>query len=265
MLRLKFIFLLIYLYSTLGWTYNYPADHTNVYAFPATGDSVDQFVTTQKIINFLNQTYKAQIQSEYDINFGWHFEWDKNYLAAGSNIYNGEGYIMLWGGFVRAPGASPSLIALTLCHEIGHFLGGSPKQHFNGDVQEHWSSSEGQADWFAAKECLPLVYHELKNLFTAGDPSSYQATKLCQKTINPDQCKWILSTGQEFLDFSFYYFSDSKSQKTSLLNTAPEKPEQTLINTYPSDQCRLDTYKAGGLCASQAAEKCQRPACWFVP
>ena len=251
---------LVLCFTSSVWGYQYPEGRATVFEYPPTTESIHQLIDTQRLINFLNDTYAVQIQQKHDARFVWKFEWDKNHLAAGSNIYEQEASIMLWGGFVRAPGSSFSLIALTLCHEVGHFLGGSPRQHFNNDPEEHWSSAEGQSDWFAAKECLPLIYTQFKN--EIGDVNS--PNTVCHQTQSPSQCHWISSAGQEFTDFSFYYFGGNSVKKATIGQSATERPEKTLINTYPSDQCRLDTYKAGALCSAGLDKYCQRPRCWFA-
>ena len=255
-----FKLLFVFLFASVGLGYQYPDGRATVFEYPATTESINQLIYTQRLISFLNDTYSVQIQQKHLARFVWKFEWDKNHLAAGSNIYQQEASIMLWGGFVRAPGSTLSLVALTLCHEIGHFLGGSPRQHFNNEPDEHWSSAEGQADWFAAKECLPLVYQKFKN-----DLNDVQSQNVaCNQAQSSRQCHWISSAGLEFTDFSFYYFGGSSVKKATIGQSAAERPDKTLINTYPSDQCRLDTYKVGALCSAGLDKYCQRPRCWFA-
>lgn len=202
-------------------------------------------------------------------NLFWDFRWDQNYLGAGSNYYQNQFTIMLYGGHIRAEGSDFDLIAFTLCHELGHYLGGNPKQrihNLNGD----WSSAEGQSDWFAAKVCLPQLYSYFKTNFPHRLNSKWHplAIKQCENNQETDKCAWILNIAQNFAGFSHYYFQ-REEVKADLSANAREIVPTTLYNIYPSTQCRLDTIRSAALCATKlnstilGQQQCLRPRCWF--
>lgn len=190
--------------------------------------------------------YSAAVHA-HDTAFAWDFSWEKPWLGAGSKLYEGTFSIMLWGGFVRAEGMTLRGLEFTICHEFGHFLGGEPRQTFPFET-ESWSSVEGQADWWAASVCLPTLYR-LRGLKTSAARDR------------------ILKAGLDFARFAqSQYEKDSPS--VSLDKAAPERPASTLVLSYPSLQCRLDTIRLGADCIvsdEDASGQCERPRCWFVP
>jgi predicted SprT family Zn-dependent metalloprotease len=244
------------------------------YQFADDGVYTDRLLYTSEIMNYLAQTYTQEINQNFSkAQFKWNFDWSQNYLGAGSNLYQGTFSIMLYGGYVRAKGSTFQLIALTLCHEMGHYLGGAPKQRLENKNQEGWSSSEGQADWFAAQSCMPKLFQ----FFKKSKPQRLQIDlnlvdkKLCQtsslKSVLVEQCQWILSAGLNFTGFAKHYY-DRSLEPASLQKMASEKPDVTLHSTYPSLQCRLDTFHFGAMCTASLndhSEFCVRPRCWYNP
>lgn len=181
--------------------------------------------------------------------FAWDFGWEKPWLGAGSMLdENGTFKILLWGGFVRATKMTSLALEATICHEFGHLLGGPPKQMFpvaGSDVrEEHWSSAEGQSDWFAATVCLPTVY---------------RARGLSDDEIQAR----VAQAGLEFALFSHHHF-ESDVPLPSLQASAKETPSTTLHTAYPSLQCRLDTYRLGAGCSISQQSCPARPRCWFA-
>lgn len=188
--------------------------------------------------------------------FSWDFDWEKPWLGAGSNLKEGDAFeggartfeIMLWGGFIRSDRMTLPALEFTLCHEFGHFLAGEPKQVFPSDTQPHWSSAEGQSDWWAATRCLPKLYRA--------------------RGLNADEIETRTRTaGLDFARFAEFHFE--KESKSSLNTTAAETPAATLTLVYPSVQCRLDTVRIGAACARanethETANLCRRPRCWYV-
>ena len=187
--------------------------------------------------------------SKKGAQFAWDFDWTQPGLGAGSRFdtdTSGPTFrILLWGGFVRAEKMTRPVLEFTLCHELGHFLGGSPRQVFS----ESWSSAEGQADWWAASVCLPRVYR------ARGFNSA-------------DQRERIRQAGIDFARFVEFYYetnngTDPREEASALERTALEQPPATLTLSYPTTQCRLDTIRLGADCASGDGS-CHRPRCWFV-
>jgi hypothetical protein len=129
--------------------------------------------------------------------------------------------ISILGGMLSHPSMNSSVLLMLLCHEVGHYLGGPPLKSRNG-----WSSTEGQADYFSALECL--------------------------KNFELEEGDFLNSA----LELTSIYAEVSQQGKPSL-----ESCDETIASRtnfgYPSAQCRLDTLLSGwrGL---------KRPMCWFV-
>lgn len=181
--------------------------------------------------------------------FAWDFDWEKPWLGAGSLMDSqGTFKIMLWGGFIRSTKMTMLALEATICHEFGHLLGGLPKQMFpvsgSDTREEHWSSAEGQSDWFAATICLPALY---------------RARGLNELEIQAR----VAQAGLDFSLFSHHHF-EPLSPLPSLAASAKETPSSTLHTAYPSLQCRLDTFRLGADCSNSKQPCPPRPRCWFA-
>lgn len=178
------------------------------------------------------------------------YDWENPYFAGGSMDKGTYFQVILWGGLVRAPGASLEVLAGILCHEIGHTMGEEPRQTFTG---AEWSSSEGQSDFFAGRTCIPeflKAHPELATKVSTEALSVCEGNQLCARTAQ---------VGLEMVRF-FQKYDSQKSAPVSLLTPAPASKE-LLRNVYPSVQCRLDTYTAGAQC--QLGGTCRPPVCWL--
>jgi len=273
MLLFKLILMVIFL-CQIALSYELKDQDPIQYRFVDDGSYSERLAYTIELMSYLKSEYSLQIkQSNMLADFNWNFDWKQDHIGAGSNFYDGQFSIMLYGGYVRATGSTFELIALTLCHELGHYLGGTPRQRLYDKNKEDWSSSEGQSDWFAAHSCLPKVYQ----YFNKNSPQKLKVVlndkdkDICALVDNTNenslnQCRWIMSAGLNFADFVRHY-TDRSIEKPSLSAVSPEKPLITLHSQYPSVQCRLDTFRVGALCsvANNKAHFCIRPRCWFNP
>jgi hypothetical protein len=79
--------------------------------------------------------------------------WDSPSLNAQAWMLESNRYVRVYGGLVRHSAISKYGLALTLAHETGHHLGGSPH-----DPQMRWMTWQGQADYWAAQVAMPLVF-----------------------------------------------------------------------------------------------------------
>lgn len=177
-------------------------------------------------------------------------EWDSPYFAGFAIDKGAYMQISLWGGTARAPEATIPALAGILCHELGHILAGAPNQTLSGS---EWSSTEGQSDFYAARDCLPEFLKEHPELLTTVEPevlSVCQGHKLCARTAQ---------AGLDLVRF-FNRFDPIQIKTLSVLKPASAS-SHLLVNVYPSNQCRLDTYVQGALC--QLEGSCRAPVCWL--
>lgn len=177
-------------------------------------------------------------------------EWENPYFGAFAKKNSDTMQISLWGGMARAPGATPGALAAILCHELGHIVGGQPRQTIPG---VEWSSSEGQSDFFAASQCLPSFLNKYPDLVSSFDP---EVMAVCKENLT---CARTLQAGLEMSRLLQKY--SYREYVPVSLNVTEKETAELLRNKYPSDQCRLDTFKNGALC--QLGNSCRAPSCWF--
>lgn len=178
------------------------------------------------------------------------FEWENPYFAAFAKNQGPLMSISLWGGMARAPGVNKLILVTLLCHELGHFIGGEPKQHISG---AEWASTEGQSDFYAASVCVPNFVK------SHPDVISEISSEVAQRCGPNNDCKVVLQAGWDTVRFLQRY-SFRNFVPVSLGNR--EKATPVLVrDSYPSDQCRLDTFVAAAAC--QSGGKCTPPNCWL--
>jgi hypothetical protein len=178
-------------------------------------------------------------------------DWANPYFTAHARYQGNKAQVVLWGGFLRAPGMQDEVLVTALCHELGHLIGGAPLQTI--DQLENFST-EGQADFFATSRCAadflaqyPDYSHEISD----------EVTTYCQENLD---CARALSGGVKTIRFmeKWGYVDYFPAQ----LFTPEKATDKFIPNTYPSQQCRLDTFAAGARCLIPGAT-CARPRCWW--
>ena len=105
------------------------------------GISEEQFNT---VIDKVNDVYAPLVAQE-----GGTLKIVKNWTDATVNAYaqrQGTTYLVsMFGGLARHETITEDGMALVVCHEIGHHIGGAPKKTWGSA----WASNEGQSDYFA--------------------------------------------------------------------------------------------------------------------
>jgi hypothetical protein len=147
-------------------------------------------------------------------------------------------------------------VIATLCHELGHGIGGPPYKDY--DEVETDVSVEGQADYFAYRYCLERIFRRLPP-DTKIKPVNEFTDKQC-KTL-PASSYAFCTRAFQSLESERIFFrlnpndpdSDYDAHDTSTVNAVNPDPYH-----YPSSQCRLDTMMNGIL-------RKERPRCWFAP
>jgi hypothetical protein len=227
-------------------------------------EEADFLEVTQAVYQTYRQDFLKQ-ETQVDINQ----DWKKPYFTAFAKKEGEKHFsISFWGGFARIPGMTKDALALVACHEIGHFWGGKPTIQID-DLS--WSSTEGQSDYFATGSCLKRYlrqttkYKDHQQIQT--DPTAYTLCRI-QYPDDLDFSVCLKSTkAAESFGKVLNYLSESDLH-LNILTPSPQVVRQTLYNSYPSQQCRLDTLVNGSLCPEDKYP-CQiglgqRPACWYA-
>lgn len=187
---------------------------TNFYLVPA------------KIIGlFSNEISEAGFPLNLEAN------WESPYFGAGVSLYENSFHLMILGGTTRLAEMTEDAYAAVVCHEIGHIVAGEPRQTIEGAT---WSSAEGQADFFAASVCLPRYFKSL-------------GTKALDIPARVEKAGFDMMN-------SFKKFDSNSVDKTVSRTRAPmPATKDTLINKYPSLQCRYEAFR----------NPSKRAACWY--
>ncbi|OMH39020.1 hypothetical protein [Motiliproteus sp. MSK22-1] len=232
---------------------------------------------SQELFNFIVNTTASHYQQEFlrqqqklSIVAAWH---NDNIYANAWKMEDAKGetgLVQISGGFARHPYITADAFALILCHEVGHHIAGPPKI---------WKfSAEGQADYFAASDCLRKLFRQPE--FPWKPKYVPRVVRLAcidafEKKAEQLICARIALAGASLAG----YFAQKRDLLMPLLarqdNTIVE--QTTLIPASP--QCRLDTYFAAALCNSNTdlnsvdrpwlchsiknRSKSNRPPCWF--
>ncbi|MGK3990064.1 trypsin-like peptidase domain-containing protein [Sorangium sp. So ce136] len=199
----------------------------------------------------------------------------------------------------------PDVAAFVACHEIGHALGGFPFKHSGQQVQQVQglkmgqfgtvSSAEGQADYFASKECLPRLWSAEREV-----NARFRETVTEHVKTRCDEA-WGDIDAQN-LCYRLAAVAEAFGRWTERIPvpdlSTPDTSEGTVTNyNNPPPQCRVDTVFQGALCqtkfrgtaipglippyeqaltfspeveAAAAPDSCTeglgaRPRCWFAP
>lgn len=183
------------------------------------------------------------------------------------------------GGLARSNGMTQDGLALVVCHELGHLLGGVP--HGNGDM-----ANEGQADYFATSKCLRRVFAEpaarLFSRLSGTDPTAQKAcSRVFKEPLSRDIC---VRSAMAALSASTTTTGWSSVPEVVELNTPDPYRTSVTDNRHMPKQCRLDTQFQGALCAKSVNEEFSdtdpepgactlaqgyteglRPRCWYQP
>ena len=202
--------------------------------------------------------------------------------------------VAMFGGLARHETITEDGMALVVCHEVGHHIGGAPKKGGSSSGgwwggssgASSWASNEGQADYFATLKCLRKAFLNDDNIAVVADmkvpKTLVDACKKSNKSNKEDTalCVRTSMAGKSVADL----FSALSKLPEAKFDTPDAKIVTRTDDNHPKAQCRLDTYFQGSLCeigmnedVSQKEEvkgTCHpslghkigtRPLCWFKP
>lgn len=204
--------------------------------------------------------------------------------------------VAMFGGLARHATITKDAMALVVCHELGHHIGGAPKKGgstsgggwwggSSGGVSS-WASNEGQADYFATLKCLRKVWvNDNNEAIVKSLNAPKMVTDICKKNYKSDKVEAALCVRTSMAGKSV---SDLFSALSKLPETKFDTPDPAVVSrtddNHPKAQCRLDTYYQGSLCDVSMNEDVSntdenkatctiangskignRPLCWFKP
>ncbi|MAE58187.1 MAG: hypothetical protein CME69_04860 [Halobacteriovorax sp.] len=258
---------------------------TSASMFPALENSGDKSTPIRSIIHPSDPTTSTVSEADFysiinnsfslyshlqgndgkDIEIGIQ-EWETPYLSAWAHDNGKTLTVNYWGGYARVNGTTKLSFALTACHEIGHVVGREPTHR--PSTMQPMMSAEGQADYFAASECLKNylinfpIDREIKLSPLLASLCHERFKDLADTQTNTELCMKVMQAG---MDISVIFAHLLRAEVPDPLKPSTLVVDETLYDAYPSIQCRLDTYIQGALSQYplelEKSEK--RPACWF--
>jgi hypothetical protein len=197
--------------------------------------------------------------------------------------------VAMFGGLARHETITEDGLALVVCHEIGHHIGGAPRKGGSGGGwwsggATSWASNEGQSDYFSSLKCLRRAFMNEDNAtIVAGLNAPKALVDACTSSKRGDLaetnlCIRIGMAGKSVADL----FSALSKLPEAKFDTPDPRVASATDDNHPKAQCRLDTYFQGALCEVNYAEDVSnsdaavgtctsangfkegnRPQCWF--
>lgn len=204
--------------------------------------------------------------------------------ASASRSLGNTWTVNMYGGLARHPAITKDGFSLVLCHEIGHHIGGAPKNSGILGLMK-WASNEGQSDYWATSKCLRTLFWNDNNQQIVKKMNAPEAlVSACEKAnSNKDEAAICVRGGMAGASVAGF-FAAARNQAASKFETPDTSKVAKTNNSHPATQCRLDTYFQGALCEKSHTEDVSqkdevqgtchgftghksglRPLCWFKP
>jgi hypothetical protein len=195
-------------------------------------------------INLVETTY-APIFSNKGKRLKVNKLWNNDQVNAVAYTENGYAVVEIWGGLGRHSATTPDSLALIVCHEVGHHLGGVPKM--TDQSSGTWASVEGQADYFATLKCLRKVFSKDIDIWNGSVDSTARAKCEDSHGVNTKQAKVCMRIAMASLSSAQLSAALSGSGSPSF-NSHDSNVVSKTYERHPAAQCRLDTYINGNVC-----------------
>jgi hypothetical protein len=174
-------------------------------------------------------------------------DWSDGAVNMWAERLGDEYWLEVPGGMARYYLISEEAFVVSLCHELGHLLGGAPKSAM--------ISFEGQADYYATSVCAQLILSRL-DIFP-GFKWDEEAEQICEGLASPRDGELCVRTLSGAKSLSSLYGELEGVRPPQYWTPSAEVTTQTLSG-HPKAQCRLDTFLLGW-------QQGPRPPCWFRP
>lgn len=212
-------------------------------------------------------------------------DWPNGTVNAFAQQIGNTWRISMFGGLARHYTITPDAFALVACHELGHHLGGAPKNRswFGGTS---WASNEGQSDYYGTMKCFRRYVedHDNERIVESMDVPEY-ATQKCRANFDHDfdvaVCERAAMAGMSLGNL----FRSLRNMEEELRFDTPDPNVVSRTdNSHPAPQCRVDTYFQAAICGedhySDVSDRdpnqgvCARvhghtdglrPLCWYHP
>jgi hypothetical protein len=233
----------------------------------------------------------APIFNEYNKKLLIQRKWEDGTVNAYAKKEGTLAHVVIMGGLARHPEITPDSLALVVCHEAGHHIGGPPVKRGWGVLTSEvsWASNEGQADYFGALKCMRHYLSGGRNQEIMARREVPQVVKdecRSQFTYPEDRaiCERTVLAGYSLANM-FRALRMNRSFIPSLTFTEKDPSiVKNMFDNHPAPQCRFDTYYSAALCEKEVWDRISysdlnkgvcsrsdgfikgvRPLCWFKP
>lgn len=247
------------------------------------GSPEDKGITKEQFNAVMDQTEAlyAPVIAARGGTFKLNRLWENPTVNASAQRQGSTYIVNMYGGLARHATITQDGMALVVCHELGHHLGGAPKSWGTG-----WASNEGQSDYFANLKCLKRIFVETgARNFTrlAGDETTAREScaRSYEKPADVELCVRASMAGMSVTTLFRVLRGETRIPRFDTPDPAVVSQTQ---DSHPGTQCRLDTYFSGSLCPRPAADPLDernpavgtctrasgftvglRPRCWYKP
>lgn len=206
------------------------------------GDFFNTSKTPAKFEQFTNRVVSlyADTIKELGGNLKTEFLWESNDLNAYAEKNKSNWRIVFHGALYRDKRVTDDGFVMTVCHELGHLLGGAPFK------LGRETSAEGQADYWASTVCAKKYFTEFPEevVMTNGFVRDQ-----CTKKYEGDIAAQKICYRTTMAGHSLASFVGMKTEgKTPRFDTPDKHVLDVTDQLHPLAQCRLDTFLAGSLC-----------------
>lgn len=205
---------------------------------------------TQEIKRIVKQDFSVEILEEDRLN------------AFATFDDNDKPLIKITRGIIQHQLSSKNVLALLICHELGHFWGGFPKQFRGNSDLKSWSTAEGQADYYSIIMCAKHVHLNRAQTQYKNCESKSKCNELTEAALNLSKI---------YAEIKFWPYG-----------LKVDDPDPTVVRRteldHPNPQCRLDTMVAAIQCLKMhhymkdteifytcTLKENRQPSCWMAP
>jgi hypothetical protein len=206
------------------------------------GDFYNTSKTPEKFEKFTNRIVSlyADTIKELGGNLKTEFLWESTDLNAYASKNSSNWKIVFHGALYRDKRVTDDGFIMTVCHELGHLLGGAPFK-----LGEE-TSAEGQADYWASTVCAKKYFTEFPEEVVM---SNGLVRDQCSKKYENDIATQKVCYRTTMAGYSLASFLGLQTEGRQPRFETPDKHVLDVTNQlHPLAQCRLDTFLAGSLC-----------------
>ena len=191
-----------------------------------------------EVLDHLIKVYEPIIQAQGGV-FIIDRDWSDGAVNMWAERIGNEFILEVPGGMARYHLISEEGFISSLCHELGHLLGGPP-----GGL---YISYEGQSDYYAGQSCIAKVLGGFSPQKTL--PLDLEVAEICQG----DQ---LCSRSLQGMKSLTSYYAELEGVGFPQFKTPSTVEVSKTLTAHPPAQCRLDTFLAG-------YQNRPRPRCWY--